>query len=704
MLRPSRLRYLAPNDLTFPSDAAGRRTIRTLEQRTGSTGLPPVSCAAFGQNAQQSAANPNICVECDDSAVGTLVLLLCVTAVVLALFAAYIRLVIRHPDALSRWVSTATIIVQHAQVASLVLATVPLTLPPAFRKLLAVISLNLLRLANLSCLNGSGTHAGSLFPIIYCSFMLLLLLGLLLSQSVAARFGRRKRWRQQTADGLEFVLSLIFSTQLIVSTSVCAGVIVALSLMKRPRFAYLYLQFESTYYTQQFESSRQALLIASAFAATLALLQLALLLRFATGVGAYHAGVSRGDWRLFRCDGLWRYPPARHCSSTRIAPRRLERRVGFLVRRYAAHAPRWQLVVWCRNLTLLAIATVSGAAEAEGGWLVLAVCAMLVTIAFFWAWHYRTQPYAFRYQNAVESWLLASLVILLLLASVYSVVVHFVRDGSAASSGVQTAFAVLMLLVLFGALLAASLLSVRDYRAARKEIQTLDLSAMLLKADGRLDDPLRAALADGTIRLLRCSWLAAADLPVLARRQDLPDEAFVPPDEAVAMLAAGNRSILALSYGWQTPSHPDPFGTTLAAVRRFLATESADALATSALFWDFASLPQKDPACFDSTETLEAKADEAERSAFLADLKAKRKVYGGKAWEESRTPEARSIFDKGLKLMKNVYASITGTCVLQQKDVPARPAALADDVCYNDRACTLPRFVLLVVWFGYGRP
>ena len=58
------------------------------------------------------------------------------------------------------------------------------------------------------------------------------------------------------------------------------------------------------------------------------------------------------------------------------------------------------------------------------------------------------------------------------------------------------------------------------------------------------------------------------------------------------MLKRGDRSILALSHGWLTALHPDPHGTTLAAVRRYL---EADAAASSTGLWDFVSLPQKGP-------------------------------------------------------------------------------------------------------------
>lgn len=152
----------------------------------------------------------------------------------------------------------------------------------------------------------------------------------------------------------------------------------------------------------------------------------------------------------------------------------------------------------------------------------------------------------------------------------------------------------------------------------------------------------------------------------MRRRQELPEDAFVPCDEAVAMLERGDRSILVLSYGWLTALHPDPHGTTLASVRRFLEADAAtqaakrvsprsleqnplvrNAPATSegaeasdvGLFWDFASLPQKGP--------------------------------NG----EEKTEEEKSIFGRGLKVMGNFYASVTGTSVIQQRSINLPPGA-----------------------------
>jgi hypothetical protein len=118
---------------------------------------------------------------------------------------------------------------------------------------------------------------------------------------------------------------------------------------------------------------------------------------------------------------------------------------------------------------------------------------------------------------------------------------------------------------------------------------------MLLKADRNADVQLRARLVDGSVRLLRCAWLLSAESDaslgrsptgdvIMKRRQELPHAAFFSPEEAAALLDRGDRSVLALTYRWLTADHPEPYGTTLAAVRSFLLTaQGADACG---LFWE----------------------------------------------------------------------------------------------------------------------
>jgi hypothetical protein len=178
------------------------------------------------------------------------------------------------------------------------------------------------------------------------------------------------------------------------------------------------------------------------------------------------------------------------------------------------------------------------------------------------------------------------------------------------------------------------------------------LLRVIRQIEGQIDAPLKRRLRDGSIRLLKCSWLmdeqnlkqhlgvveghdsdgnehGGASF-VIKRRQDLPEEAFVEPDEAALLLSRGDRSILALSYGWLTRTHPDPHGTTLATLLRYM-HEATPSVAGCALFWDFASLPQADETGY-------------------------------------RTKEEQAMLRKALEVMSSSYGSIKGTAVLQIKD------------------------------------
>lgn len=83
-------------------------------------------------------------------------------------------------------------------------------------------------------------------------------------------------------------------------------------------------------------------------------------------------------------------------------------------------------------------------------------------------------------------------------------------------------------------------------------------TAILNAADEWLDSPIRGCLADGTILLLRTEWLVSEGsnaylartpdgTPILRRRQDLPEVAFLTPAEAAALFDSGQRKVLVLS-------------------------------------------------------------------------------------------------------------------------------------------------------------
>ena len=108
------------------------------------------------------------------------------------------------------------------------------------------------------------------------------------------------------------------------------------------------------------------------------------------------------------------------------------------------------------------------------------------------------------------------------------------------------------------------------------------------------------ALATLHVRLVKMSWLITHSKAggVLARRQELPEEAFISVEELKRMFGQGNRDgvlpIIAISFCWDTPAHADPQGKQLATVAAMLAREKAKysemGFVDMGVFWDCKSL------------------------------------------------------------------------------------------------------------------
>jgi len=158
---------------------------------------------------------------------------------------------------------------------------------------------------------------------------------------------------------------------------------------------------------------------------------------------------------------------------------------------------------------------------------------------------------------------------------------------------------------------------------------------------------------DGTIQLLSIKWLLEQPKGfILSRRQDLPPEAFLKPEEAIQRHRCGQ--VAALSYRWLESCHPDPSGWHMRALQSFLESSS---LPCTALVIDFASLPQHNPSFFEAKAAAIADGvseDEADRLAKTA--------FG-------RTPDEQAVFKAGLDRMSSIYAS-PRVAVLQHKALP----------------------------------
>ena len=157
------------------------------------------------------------------------------------------------------------------------------------------------------------------------------------------------------------------------------------------------------------------------------------------------------------------------------------------------------------------------------------------------------------------------------------------------------------------------------------------------------DDVLIDALEKEDIRILSAEWIRRqADDYVLQKRQDLEAKGgegpFLSSTDAVELVRKQGRKLGVLSYGWLTPSLPDPEAKRLKALRTALASPLCSHI--EGFFWDFASLPQ-------------AERSEAEQKKF----------------------------ERALNMMGDLYASAVGTTVLRSAFIPVATA----DREYNDR-------------------
>ena len=107
------------------------------------------------------------------------------------------------------------------------------------------------------------------------------------------------------------------------------------------------------------------------------------------------------------------------------------------------------------------------------------------------------------------------------------------------------------------------------------------LPAEVHRALAAFDASLANALGAAIIRLLRSEWLLAQPagftLPYRQQLEELERNGASPspllsPEEAVALLQQGNRSIGSVTHAWLSPGNPDPAGRRMQVVRQALTT------------------------------------------------------------------------------------------------------------------------------------
>ena len=209
-----------------------------------------------------------------------------------------------------------------------------------------------------------------------------------------------------------------------------------------------------------------------------------------------------------------------------------------------------------------------------------------------------------------------------------------------------------------------------ELRASRTSMEgSTPLPPKLRQALTELDKIVIQVLLCGAIRLLCVKWLlmqpANFKMPNRQALEEIERSGVSPspllsPQEAVALVERGDRSIGALTYGWLMSGDPDPKGSRIRVLQRAL---MGMAIRIEALFWDFGSL-----------------------------------------YQNPRTPEQSASFQLALNggAMNQLYASILATTVLQIEEIPPRPAEFDGVVCLFKLSANVDENMVRAALIGFG--
>ena len=200
------------------------------------------------------------------------------------------------------------------------------------------------------------------------------------------------------------------------------------------------------------------------------------------------------------------------------------------------------------------------------------------------------------------------------------------------------------------------------------------------------------ALETGHVRLVKMSWLIehSKNGRILARRQELPEEAFISVAELKRLYGDGNRDgvlpIIAISFCWLTPWHPDPEGKQLKTIAATLEREQAKyakangsfkGFSEMGVFWDWTSLYQLVPSLWRPFMTGPEAKKEAEQSEEEREQT--------KAYFNSRTKEEQEGFAYALHNTMDLWYAHQGTSVYMLTKLPENSSR---EVGYSDSGWT----------------
>ena len=467
--------FLYPHDDESAQRAVLDGLLEECQELTVScTGLPPLSCNAFGVDYVADSTDNSRCIRCTDP----LLPLIGVGAVfVLALGALgfYTWLIQRYPQAMQQSVATATLIIDHLQTVSIV-GNLKLLWPPAVHAVTSSFSFNVLEMMSAirpECIlrDAQDLSPFYIFNLVVCAIVFVLLLATMLVGSLLELCGR-----PAMADEAELAGTVLFTAQLTVAWRVCQELILSAA-AGGPVFGP----------------------IAALAGISLLGLQLLLVLKYVLQTKSLRRN-SHGQ-RAGEGACLSRLVGKELANS----PKRVRHRLSYLMERFSDRKPYWQYVIWLRQLLLtldyilpqvfaiddmddlealkpMRSADDNGTSdevgntptwvlktlmsgEPEKGWrraVVLghAVVAVLI-FACFWRASVKHKPYRHGYQNAIESWLFFSDIVVVLLGTVYTFLPASCefepRPDPCSTERTTTGVEAAIMVVMVGAITAAAL-------------------------------------------------------------------------------------------------------------------------------------------------------------------------------------------------------------------------------------------------------